>query len=346
MTTIPDHIAGALLGILERRAAGALGGLVMDTIVGHRVRRVHGPASHPIERDSVVVLSVVQNAADTLPAFLEHYERLGVSAVVLLDNGSTDATVDIARRFGRITVLASTLPFGTTKFAMRRYLLRRYARDGWALLVDADELFEYPCSDRLPLRGLIAYLDRHGYTAVVGQMLDLFPSGALQTTGTETGSLRRQHRLFDISGVRSSDYRFANAISNPAIKLHFGGVRGAAFGTKEILLTKHPLLRPRRGVTLTTSHEVRGARLADFSSVLYHYKFAGDFRARVEDAVRHGHYYAGSAEYRQYQQVLDAAPDLTLDGPHAEQLESPDQLVERGFLVVSEQYRRAGCGAS
>jgi glycosyltransferase involved in cell wall biosynthesis len=345
MSTVADRAVGAVIGVLERRLQGALRAPAMDALVRLRVRRVHGPPPPPQDRNSIVVVSVIRNAADTLEAFLEHYHRLGVAHIVLLDNGSTDETLEIGRRFERTTILASMLPFGASKFALRRYLLRHYAHDCWALLVDADELFDYPWSDRLGLSDLVGYLDGHGYTAVVGQMLDLFPRGALHASDYDPSRMRDEHRFFDLSGVRTSEYRFPNAVSNPAIKLHYGGVRGTALGAGDVLLSKHPLIRPGAGVSLATSHEVRGAHIADFSAVLYHYKFAGDFRAKVVDAVRQGQYYNESAEYRRYLGALDGEPNLSLRRASAEELHSVAQLVERGFLVVSPHFRAvAGTG--
>ena len=45
----------------------------------------------------------------------------------------------------------------------------------WVLCVDIDELFDYPFRREIPTVDLLRYLNRCGFTAVVAQLLDLFP---------------------------------------------------------------------------------------------------------------------------------------------------------------------------
>lgn len=96
---------------------------------------------------------------------------------MLLNNGSTDDSVERALRYDRVTVLRCELPYRWFRTAMRRYLVETYGDGGWALLVDVDELWDYPLSDRPAVRGFLRYLNAHSFTAAAAQMLDLFRQG-------------------------------------------------------------------------------------------------------------------------------------------------------------------------
>jgi hypothetical protein len=91
---------------------------------------------------------------------------------------------------------------------------RRFGRGRWSLTVDMDELFDYPYSDVVGLGSLLRYLNSGEYTAVVAQMLDMFPEKLLSSVvgderelaDREDEPLKELHRFYDISGVRVQEY--------------------------------------------------------------------------------------------------------------------------------------------
>ncbi len=106
-------------------------------------------------------------------------------------------------------------------------------------------------------------------------------------------------------------------------------------------MTKLPLvflddkIKPFNG----NSHWVDNARIADFTSVLLHYKFLdGYFHRQVVRAIQEGQHYDNSVEYKKYLRVLENNPRLAIKGESARELESVNELVENHFLVVSEDY--------
>ena len=54
--------------------------------------------------------------------------------------------------------------------------------------------------------------------------------------------------------------------------------------------------------------------------------------------MRERSFYKNSQEYRSYLQTLERNPALSLYSDRARELGSVDQLVEQGFLVVSDAY--------
>jgi hypothetical protein len=290
-------------------------------------------------------VSLVRDAEVYLEAWLAHYRGLGCETIALLDNGSRDRTVEIACAHPSVSVFRCGLPFDGWKRAMRRWLIHRFARDRWCLCVDADEFFDWPRSAAVSLADLVHYLEAGGFTAVVAQMLELFPE-VLGPPGPE-GAFRDHHRFFDLEGIDREPYRVdGNEIADARIETYHGGIRRTLFGFRP-WLTKHPLFfcDDRVRPFFDDSHRVEGARVADLTAVLYHYKFAGDFRARVARAVREGNYYRNSLEYRHYAAVLEEDPDLRLARRTSRLLAGPDDLLARGFLVASEAYRGFADGA-
>ena len=310
--------------------------------VGRTVRRVRAGHSSPDTARSVV-LCVVKDGAEWTPTFIEHHLRLGFDHIVLLDNGSTDGTPDLARPHPAVTLLTSR--FGSVA-SLREYLLDRYAVGRWALSTDIDMLFDYPLSDLAPVPALVRYLDDHGYTALATYLLDMFPEGALEDA--PAGRFVDTHRYCDLSEVSTLPYpdHLECVVDNPAITRRVGGIRKTVFGL-DVELINHPLVRYRSGMFFGNPHYFKKARVADVAGVMYHYKFTAAFRrlAREESA---GSRFGIGPENHRYLAVLDASPRLTLRRATAIRLAGTRELVDRGFLPCPERFvvaARAGSKA-
>jgi hypothetical protein len=319
----------------RRREAGRLDREVADT-----VEHVAGPASLDQAPDEPVVLCLVRDGAPWLDAFLDHYRSLGCRSFVFLDNGSADDTIDRLRAEDGVVVLRRAGAYARLKNAMKRHLVQRWGRGRWCLLVDVDELLDHPDRDAVPLRRFLEYLDRHGYTAVLGHMLDMFPDGPLKAPAY--GDFRAVHRCYDLSGIEETRYAPGRCRlprgGHPFLR---GGIRRLAFGLEGPLLSKHPIVRGCRRLRVATpdDHRVRHARIADVSVALYHYKWVGPFRERAEHAVREEQYWRESVEYRGYATAF-RNPSFSLVRATTRQCPSANGLVEAGFLRVSDRWRR------
>jgi hypothetical protein len=308
------------------------------------VRHVGGRREFKGSRKDVVVACMVRNGAEYIVPFMKHYFALGAKHIVFMDNGSTDGTVALARARRNVTVFEYPAPIGRGEVALRRHLLDGFCRGRWCLCVDIDEFFDYPFSTTLGLSGLIEYLEANSYTAVVSQMLDMFsdkPIKELKAGGA--ASLREDHPFYDISAIEKTDYAGApcrslqkgNVVSNRGIKFHTGGIRRTVFGGGN-WLTKHPLVF-LGGLELTDPHCVARARCADFSGLLLHYKFAGAYFKRAEDYVKTG--FGGMP--REYAAIVAAGRTPRLfDGATARRFRGVEELIENGFLIASDRYRR------
>ena len=324
---------------------------VRQWILYHNVEHVHGPEEVTLEPDELVVLCVVRDGRPYVRSFIEHYASMGVKHMIFLDNGSTDGTVETLQKYDNVTVLQTRLPFRNYQLYMRRYLIRRFGKDRWSLTVDMDELFDYPYSDVVGLGSLLRYLNNGGYTAVVAQMLDMFPEKPLTSVVGDEGNLvdsedeplKELHTFYDISGVRVQEHFPVggnnNVLTNEEIKWFRDGIKTSLFGHRA-MLSKHPLIFfdgkiiPVDG----TMHRVSNARVADFSCVLFHFKLLDRLYEQALRAVAEKNYPNRHEKYEKYVDALEKNPELRIKRETAREIKSVNDLVENQFLVVSGDY--------
>lgn len=307
--------------------------------VGGHVRHLHGPKQVARSQTDCIVLSVIKDCEDYIERFIEYYLERGFTHLVLMDNGSTDKTIDLASRHHRVTVLQCLLPFGNYKRHMCNYMAYRFSAHHWCLLADCDEFFDYPGSEQVGLSALMHYLNQQNATAVLVQMLDMYPQTAIGTSQTNS-HFRDAHRWFEIDTLEPQPIPtgLENSLASSNLHLNYGGVRQRIFDAAP-LVSKFSLIKPDRYLSLVGLHLVSWANIADLSCVVYHYKFIAGFSHRVIQAIDQGQYYQDSAEYKQYQTKLSDTEGLTLWNKQSIELENSQQLVNLGVLTVSDRYR-------
>src|SRR5918998_2680707 len=323
-----------------------------DKILHSSLEHLHGPEEVPYGGDELVVVCLVRDSRPYVKSFVEHYRSLGAKHLFFLDNNSTDGTVEALENYDNTTVLRSKLPYKGYRLAFKRFLMGRFGKkDRWCLYADIDELFDYPYSDVVGLSPLLGYLTEKSYSAVAAQMLDMFPEEPLsgREFNLEEEPLKELLRFYDLSNITRTSIKERlslrnNTLESDDIEFFSGGIRGAIFGARPHL-TKHPLVfldgrvKPMEGLSLDSDHWVDNARVADFTCVLFHYKFLdGHFYKQAVRAVQEENYWNDSADYKKYLEILDTNPTLQMKRESARELKGVNDLVENGFLVVSEEY--------
>ena len=359
-----------------------------DQIPAGRIEHLYGPEEVDYGPDELVVVCLVRDGRPYVKSFVEHYLSLGVKHLFFLDNGSADGTVEALKEYDNVTVLQTALPYKEYKYLFKQYLIERFGKKGrWSLCVDIDELFDYPYSAIVGLGSLLGYLNERSYTAVVAQMLDMFPeeplSGSSGATKLPDEPLKERHRFYDASdisrisikelprlrnnmldsdeikafsgGIRLPRLR-NNTLESDEIEIFYGGIRKTVFGDWTFNLTKFPLVFSDGRVKPMddSSHWVDNARVADFTCVLFHYKFLDEyFHKKAASAVREQPWDVSS--YKKYREALDTNLSLQSKQETVRELRSLNELVENQFLVVSEEYmllvyeeeeRKKGAGLS
>jgi hypothetical protein len=319
-----------------------LGALRDRVAVALSLRRLHGPARVRLGEDQAGLVLLARDAAWFLPAFLDHHFGLGVAHVVVVDNGSADGTVDLARRPG-VTVLQSTLPAKRHEVRLRAMAARRVFRGGWVMFADADEMAELPLGT---LPRLLAHANARGFTAVLGQMLDLYAPSP--TPGADYRQAMAEATRYSLEGLDRLAYGDPaipfrwflrdNRCDDPGVRLLQGGLRRAVFGENPFL-SKHTLVRNRPGPGLMTHpHCASGVRVADVTLLLRHYKLAGDWRARDRASVA-----AATWEHAEDARRLAASgrDGFAIAPPGPREWRGAAALLDEGFLYASPAARAA-----
>lgn len=328
-----------------------------EQLLRRSIEHIHGPEKIPYEEDELVVVCIVRDGRPYVKSFVDHYFSLGVKHIAFLDNNSTDGTVEALKNYDGVTVLRTGLPYKavgipvgngwTREVLFKQYLVSRFGgRNRWCLCADIDELFDYPYSDVVGLDSLLRYLNGKSYTAVAAQMLDMFSEAPLSgQAGNPDEPLKALHRFYDVSEMKRNSLIERptlrdNTWDSDEIEGFSGGIRKSVFGHRAFL-TKFPLVfndgkvRPVDG----GSHRVGNARIADFTGVLFHYKFLNEhFHAQVDQAVREGHRKENSGVYKIYKETLDREPILRVKRGTAREMKSVNELVENQVLVISDDY--------
>ena len=311
------------------------------------VRHLSGPLQPELPTGSTVVVALVRDGEFYLDAFLAYYRSIGAAHFVFCDNGSTDQTVQRLSAEADCTVLQSNLPWGEIENDFRRHAAETCAAGQWCLYADMDEVFTFDRAAQIGLPGLTRYLDAQGYTALVAQMLEMFPRMALQ----EAGQMSYEEALaefdhYDLREITRQDYHDPeigfgwflqqNSVSNPEIGVLFGGTRARVFG-EACCLTKHPLVKVLPGVAPGVHpHAAAHVACADMTALILHYKFTNAPMARDADTAARGVIPHGEDVKRLERFRSD--PDLTLWSEQAERYSGLRPLQDAGFLQRSEAF--------
>ena len=322
---------------------------IKSPIRKHQVRRavkhLKGPFNVDCQQNEFVTLSFMRNAELHLEHFVEHHLELGARQMFLLDNGSTDKTLALASKYDEVTLLQCLLPYKYFKYEFRRYLLRTCAKNCWSLLVDIDERFCHPYSDRISMSSFLQYLNRRNYSAVMGQMLDLFPVGPATSWPSNGKELVQQSCWYELENLHRTKLKRKNQVKVVDQRLFTisGGIRASGFKMdNRPNLSKYPLLFSDGTVlpSESSSHRIRGGRIADTTCLLKHYKFHRDFESQCRQIVKEKSYFKNSLEYRQYLRVLQEQNGLTLKTDTSKRFNQVNQLIDDNILVVSDAFKQ------
>lgn len=300
------------------------------------------------EGEAVAVL-LSRDMSHYLEGFYEYYRRLGVNYFIFLDNGSSDNSLDIVDKWNNAVVLTSDLNFRLFQNELRQIISTEYCSDGWRLAVDPDEQFDYIGSDKLSLQALLQSLSVDGYTGLVAQMLDLVPEfsldGLAKMTFHNSWDSHVYYSLDDIDCLSYFDERVPfhglikdNVVISPEVYWKFGGVRRTYFA-EYCCLTKHPVFLYRAGVEpFVHPHLTTGLKIADFTALLRHYKFSGNYVAReasllAQQRVSHG-------ETAKRASVMGTDGNFRFDTSNFLKGPTPIAALENGFISMSDRARR------
>ncbi|MBT6148837.1 MAG: tetratricopeptide repeat protein [Gemmatimonadetes bacterium] len=166
--------AAAALRELQPSRAGKV--LPRMPVVAHRPGQQETEEYHPSAR--LTLCMIVRNEEARLGACLDSVVGL-VDEIVVVDTGSTDSTVDVARQYGAVMGAFEWCD----DFAAARNESLRLATGDWIMWLDADDVL--PAEYHAPIRKLVSgsqdrgyffVLDDQGYESVSCLQMRLFPN--------------------------------------------------------------------------------------------------------------------------------------------------------------------------
>jgi glycosyltransferase involved in cell wall biosynthesis len=298
----------------------------------------------PKSNEEIRVFAVVRNELFRLPSMLQHHRSIGVQRFFILDNGSTDGTLDCLLKEPDVHVFSTNESYAQSNYGIvwTNHLLDSYGMGHWTLTIDGDEQFIYPHYEEIRLPDFCKYLDKIGAEATFCLLLDMYSDVAIKNTVHD-----RNKPLLETCGYFDrGPYRLQRATLCPYLEI-YGGVRERMFraiGTDcpPPTVSKAPLVRWKVGRRfINSTHFLSDAKIAPLMAALLHFKFLSDFHERAEIEVRRAEHFAGAREYRIYLEMLRKNGDAKFFGSQSVKFMSSSQLLELGLMSTSKSYEQA-----
>jgi hypothetical protein len=317
-------------------------------IFSEKIISTKKPEEVSLSTGDLAICCLVKDGVKYAPLWLSHYRKMGAKKIFIVDNGSSDGTLEFFNSQRDVFLFKTDLDFCYFESEIRQYIIENYCQKTWCLSVDIDEFFEYPKAHQHPFNHFIDYLNFHNYTAVIATMVDMLPRSVTQNGENYIET----NILYDLSNVKNSNYedlRFRhykyNICARKDLQFFYGGVRAHNFmdssEPKPVLLLKHPLtFQDGKLIPQIDPHFCDRARIADVSCALLHYKLAefnkGLTLARAKAKVFN--YYA-NLEYQNYLDCNTEYGEIYYSSAPQE-LRSTEELSDTGIMQVSPQYIR------
>ncbi len=235
------------------------------------------------QQKDIKLFACFKNEERRIPFFLSYYRRLGVEHFFLVDNCSSDKSLDLIRNQTDITIYQTDEPYNQSNAGRlwTDYLRKKHGMSSWCLTVDFDEFFVYPFSEDIKLNDLVSYLDIENAKAVFSIMVDHYPKGKISKTKYISGeSLFEKFPYFD----KANNYTTYKGAHFPYIQVK-GGVRQRKIWDKNDYKSgpsqkKIPFIFfDEKFEYYFSTHSCSEVRLANLTGVLAHFKFLDNFKS-------------------------------------------------------------------
>lgn len=266
-----------------------------------------------------ILISVVRDEMERMPMFMEHYRKMGIEHFVIIDNNSKDGTLEYLTKQSDVDVFSVKRQWKSgRKLGWINKIMYLYGFCRWYLIVDADELMEWPERGAYPLQRVIKILESKNVKRAGALMVDLYTKGNLFEG--EIGKDIDNELYFDCDTYTSM--REGDKV------IYIGGPRKRVYGVS-CYLSKYPLIYLEEGELLICAHYMYPYnRFKDYPFIfaLLHYKFltVTDFD-KVKRYVKEGNYVSNSYEYRCYLQQYKKG-NKSFYYRYSEKYKSPESL--------------------
>ncbi|MFT4961720.1 MAG: hypothetical protein ACI92Z_002814, partial [Paracoccaceae bacterium] len=267
---------------------------VLRSIRKSRELNVVQDYTNTIRPDDILLVTTAWNEQIRLPYFLQYYRDLGVDHFLIVDNDSTDGTLDYLSGQTDVSVWHTRASYKRASFGVdwMNWLQRKYAHGHWTLVVDPDEFFVYPFCDTRSIRALTDWLDNSLIRSFSAMLLDVYPKGRLDDEPYQAG----QNPMEIASWFDSGNYTLKRNALYQSLWIQ-GGPRSRVFFADQPelapALNKIPLVKwDKRFVYASSTHMLLPRGLNQVfdewggekaSGILLHTKFLNTFPTKAAE---------------------------------------------------------------
>jgi hypothetical protein len=296
----------------------------------------------PFNTREIRLFAILRNESLRLPHFLDYYKQLGVDRFFFVDNNSDDDSAKIILKQYNCHLYKTTETYANHWFWME-YLLDTYGKDHWCMVVDIDELFCYPNSNKLKLPQLIKYFEIKNITSIASLLLDLYSNKSVLDINFNSGDnplniLKYFDRNFNLRRFTFWDWKNMKPIY---VEAYSGGMRERVFGKMNPtdILTKISLFKYCRNVYLSQGmHSISNTKTADINGVVLHTKFLNDFIFEVIEEVKREQHYDNGIRYKHFTKTIKQNNNLTFFYNESVELKDINDLAKIGLMNTSASF--------
>lgn len=250
-----------------------------------------------LENDAPILICVVLNEKERIDVFLNHYRKIGIKRFAIIDNGSTDGTVDYLKAQSDVELFQIKVKFESKiKVGWINRIISYYGTNYWYLVVDADELIVWQGVEKINIQKILIYLEKRNITRARALMIDMYSKEIKWNTDETFEEIYPDCRYFDHDTYYHK--------KSKELYLICGGPRKRKLGI-EAWLTKYPLFKLKENDFFCNPHVLypyENKRTPCYLALL-HYKFLTNTdKRKMQKYARAGNYARNSAEYKKYLQ--------------------------------------------
>ncbi len=287
-----------------------------------------------LNSDTILCFLVVKNENIRLPFFLKYYRKQGISNFFIVDNNSTDNTLNYLLQQPDVYVWHTKKSFRENKQKWINSLLHQYGQKYWCLILDADEIFYYPDCEYKTIPELCYQLEQQKKDALQIIMLDMYSDKPIEETQYTPG-----HNFLEVCPYFDKHfYHYREGIRK---NYYWGGLRQRVFSSSDnktnkklYCLTKFPLIKYNSNLKLVLGlHYLKNAKVSSTTGCLLHFKYFSFFVNKVREAIQENQYWQNSQEYRKYAHIFQKNNHYTFYiRDKSVKLESSEQLIRMGIM--------------
>lgn len=229
-----------------------------------------------------ILISVVKDELEMLPMFFLHYRKIGIRKFVIIDNMSSDGTLEYLKKQTDADVFTVNQKFSEfVKEGWINRILALYGYNRWYLVVDADELLVWPHMEKEPLEEMLKQFQKRKQRRPMAIMLDMYSRNFLYQKNI-------QDVCCEFCYCDKNTYYW---LDNPVVDILSGGPRERTLNCK-VWLNKTPLFYLRPMDLFCCAHYMYPYEKLDDARcfiALLHYKFAYEksFK-KMRDYIKNG----------------------------------------------------------